>query len=157
QAPLFRQVATMTPFALTSPAQFLPPGPPPLDSARWAQDLAEVRALGSATSTTRTPEQTQAAIFWQADTPAAMWNRVADQLAQPGPPPLAKSARLPAQMNIALADATIAGWNAKNYYNFWRPATATPATSAPAWTPLLPPPAFQESPPAHSGVSSAAA
>jgi hypothetical protein len=41
-APLFRQFAQMTPFALTSPAQFLPPGPPPLDSARYAQDLAEV-------------------------------------------------------------------------------------------------------------------
>jgi hypothetical protein len=35
-APLFRQFATMTPFALTSPSQFRPPGPPPLDSARWA-------------------------------------------------------------------------------------------------------------------------
>ena len=32
QAPLFRQFATMTPFALTAPSQFLPPGPPPLDS-----------------------------------------------------------------------------------------------------------------------------
>jgi hypothetical protein len=56
QAPLFRQFATMTPFALTSPSQFLPPRPPPLASARWAQDRAEVQALGSATSTTRTPE-----------------------------------------------------------------------------------------------------
>jgi len=157
QAPLFRQFATMTPFALTSPAQFLPPGPPPLDSARWAQDLAEVRALGSATSTTRTPEQTQTAIFWQADTPAAMWNRVADQLAQAGDLPLAQNARLLAQVNIALADATIAVWNAKNYYNFWRPVTAIRATSDPAWTPLLPTPAFQEYPSAHSGVSSAAA
>ena len=157
QAPLFRQFATMTPFALTSPAQFLPPGPPPLDSARYAQDLAEVRALGSATSTTRTPEQTQTAIFWQADTPAAMWNRVADQLAQAGDLPLAQNARLLAQVNIALADATIAVWNAKNYYNFWRPVTAIRATSDPAWTPLLPTPAFQEYPSAHSGVSSAAA
>src|SRR5215470_9154432 len=42
-APLFRQFATMTPFALTSPSQFRPPGPPQLDSARWAKDLAEVQ------------------------------------------------------------------------------------------------------------------
>jgi hypothetical protein len=27
-------------------------------------------------------------------------------------------------MNIALADATIGAWNAKNTYNFWRPVTA---------------------------------
>jgi len=156
-APLFRQFATMTPFALTSPAQFLPPGPPPLASARYAQDLAEVQALGSATSTTRTPEQTQTAIFWQDDTPAAMWNRVADQLAQAAGLPLAQNARLLAQVNIALADATIAVWNAKNTYNFWRPVTAIRATSDPAWTPLLPTPAFQEYPSAHSGASSAAA
>jgi hypothetical protein len=156
-APLFRQFAAMLPFALTSPAQFRPPGPPPLDSARWAQDLAEVAALGSATSTTRTPEQTQTAIFWQDDTPAAMWNGVADQLAQASDLPLAVNARLLAQLNIALADATIAIWNAKNHYNFWRPVTAIRATADPAWTPLLPTPAFQEYPSAHSGVSSAAA
>jgi hypothetical protein len=156
-APLFRQFAAMTPFALTSSAQFLPPGPPPLDSAHWAQDLAEVQALGSATSTTRTPEQTQTAIFWQDDTPAAMWNRIADQLAQANDLPMAQNARLLALMNIALADATIAVWNAKNHYNFWRPVTAIRATSDPAWTPLLPTPAFQEYPSAHSGVSSAAA
>jgi hypothetical protein len=157
QAPLFRQFATMTPFALTSPAQFPLPGPPPLDSARYAQDLAEVQALGSATSTVRTAEQTQTAIFWQDDTPAAMWNRVADQLAQANDLPLIQNARLLALMNIALADATIAIWNAKNTYNSWRPVTAIRATSDPAWTPLLPTPAFQEYPSAHSGVSSAAA
>jgi hypothetical protein len=155
-APLFRQFAAMTPFALTSPSQFLPAGPARLTSARYAQDLAEVQALGSATSTVRTAEQTQTALFWQADTPAAMWNRVADQLAQAGDLPLAPNARLLAQLNIALADATIAVWNAKATYNFWRPVTAIRAASDPAWTPLLPTPAFQEYPSAHSGVSSAA-
>src|SRR5262249_30073908 len=119
-APLFRQFAAMTPFALTTPSQFAPPGPPPLTSARYAQDLAEVQALGSATSTGRTAEQTQPAIFWQNDPPAAMWNRVADQLAQAHGLPLAPNARLLAQVNIALADATIAVWNAKNTDNFWR-------------------------------------
>jgi hypothetical protein len=156
--PLFRQFATMTPFALTSPSQFRPPGPPPLDSARWAQDLAEVQAYGSAASSVRTPEQTQTAIFWQDDTVAAVWNRVADQLAAAGGGlPLAVNARLLAQVNIALADATIAIFNAKNTYNFWRPVTAIRATADPAWTPLLPTPAFQEYPSGHAGVSSAAA
>ena len=156
-APLFRQFANMLPFALTSASQFLPPGPPPLTSARWAQDLAEVQAYGSAASTVRTPEQTQTAIFWQDDTVAAVWNRVADQLAQANDLPLAQNARLLAQVNIALADATIAIWNAKSYYNFWRPVTAIRASTDPAWTPLLPTPAFQEYPSGHAGVSSAAA
>jgi hypothetical protein len=155
--PLFRQFAAMTPFALTSPSQFLPPGPPPLDSARYEHDLADVQAVGSATSSVRTPEQTQTALFWQDDTVAAMWNRVADQLAQARHATLTQNARLLAQMNIALADATIGIWNAKNTYNFWRPITAIRAASDPAWTPLLPTPAFQEYPSGHSGVSSAAA
>ena len=156
-APLFRPFAAMTPFALLSPAQFAPPGPPRLDSARYARDLAEVEAFGSATSSVRTAEQTQTAIFWQDDTPAAMWNRAADQLAQAHHATLVQNARLLAQLNIALADATIAIWNAKNTYNFWRPVTAIRVASDPAWTPLLPTPAFQEYPSAHSGVSSAAA
>ena len=157
QAPLFRQFAVMTPFALTSPSQFQSPGPPPLTSARYARDLAEVQALGSAISTVRTPEQTQTAVFWQGDSPAAMWNRVADQLAQARHATLTPNARLLAQLNIALADATIAVWNAKKTYNFWRPVTAIRAGTDPAWTPLLPTPAFQEYPSGHAGVSSAAA
>jgi hypothetical protein len=156
--PLFRQFATMTPFALTSPAQFLPPGPPALASALYARDLAEVAALGSLNSTTRTAEQTQTANFWQDDTPATIWNRVADQLAQGNADiGLVQNARLLAQVNIALADATIAIWNAKNTYNFWRPVTAIRAGTDPKWTPLLTTPAFQEYPSAHSGVSAAAA
>ena len=155
--PLFRQFATMVPFALTSPGQFLSPGPPPLTSARNAQDLAEVQALGNATSSVRTADQTQTAIFWQDDTPAAMWNRVADQLALANDTTLTQNAHLLAQLNIAMADATIGIWNAKNTYNFWRPVTAIQATIDPTWTPLLPTPPFQEYPSAHSGVSSGAA
>jgi hypothetical protein len=155
--PQFRQFATMIPFALTSPGQFLPSAPPPLTSARYTQDLAEVQALGSATSTVRTADQTQTAVFWQDDTPAAMWNRVADQLALADDATLARNARLLARLNIAMADATIGIWNAKNTYNFWRPVTAIQAATDPGWTPLLPTPSFQEYPSAHSGVSSAAA
>jgi PAP2 superfamily len=153
--PLFRQFATMTPFAMTSPSQFLPTGPPSLTSARYAQDLSEVQALGSVSSTIRTSEQTQTAVFWQVDTPAAMWNRVADDLAAANDTTLTQNARLLALANIALADATIGIWNAKNTYNFWRPVTAIRATSDPGWTPLLATPAFQEYPSAHSGVSNA--
>jgi hypothetical protein len=155
--PQFREFAQMTPFGLTSPAQFLPPGPPPLSSSAYAQALAEVQTLGSATSSVRTTAQTYIAKFWQDDTPAAMWNRVADQLATANDLPLVENARRLALMNIALADATIAVWNAKNAYNFWRPVTAIRVTSDPTWTPLLVTPAFQEYPSAHAVVSSASA
>jgi membrane-associated phospholipid phosphatase len=155
--PLFRQFATMTPWALTSRSQFLPAGPPALTSARWAHDLAEVQAVGSATSTRRTPWQTETAIFWQSDSAIAAWNRVADDLADSHRTTLTQKARLLALTNLALADAVIANFNAKNTYNFWRPVTAIRATIDPAWTPLLPTPPFQEYPSAHATLSAAPA
>ncbi len=155
--PLFRQFATMTPWAMTSPSQFLPTGPPSLTSARWAQDLAEVKAFGSATSSVRTPWETQTAQFWQSDTPVAAWNRVADALAESHNTTLSENARLLALVNLSMADAMIATFNAKNTYNFWRPVTAIRATSDPSWSPLLTTPAFQEYPSAHATVSAAPA
>jgi PAP2 superfamily len=153
--PIARQFANMTPFAMTSPSQFLPAGPPPLNSARYAHDLSEVQALGSATSSVRTAEQTQTAVFWQVDTPAAMWNRVADQLAAANETTLTENARLLALANIAMADGAIGVFNAKNTYNSWRPVTAIRALLDPTWTPLLATPVHQEYPSAHAGLSSA--
>ena len=153
--PVFRQFANMTPFAMTSPSQFLPPPPPSLTSQLWATDLAEVQAYGSATSTVRTPEETQTAQFWDGDTPVAMWDRAADRLLLQQPTSLTNNARLLALMNIAMGDAVIAIWNAKNTYNFWRPVTAIRASSDPTWTPLRPTPPFQEYPSGHAGVSNA--
>jgi hypothetical protein len=164
--PLFLQFATMVPFALTSPSQLLPGPPPPLSSRRYARDFNEVKALGSATSTLRSAFDGETAVFWQADTPAALWDRVADTLADAGHAGLLVSARRLALANIAMADAIIAIWNAKNHYDRWRPITAihaadsdgNPATTPdPGWAPLLTTPGFQEYPAAHPGVSSAAA
>ena len=152
--PKFRTLATTTPFAMTSPSQFRPAGPPALDSARYAADLNEVKAMGSATSTSRTPFQTETAKFWQLDTATAIWDRVADSLAQENHLNLLRSARLLALVNVAQADAAIAVWDAKNTFNFWRPVTAI---GDPTWAPLLVTPYFQEYPSGHSGVSSAAA
>ncbi len=65
-----------------------------------------------------------------------------------------------------MADAVIAIWNAKNYYDTWRPITAiqqadtdgNPLTDPdPNWQPLIVTPAFQEYPAGHPGVSQAAA
>jgi hypothetical protein len=160
--PLFRQLAVTTPFALTSPSQFRPAAPPPLSSARYAADFNEVKAFGNAI----TPDQSATAIFWNSDTPTAIWDRVAAQVAQAHQLGLAADARLLARLNIALADSAIAIWEAKNYFDTWRPVTAiahadtdnNPDTTAqPGWKPLLTTPAFQEYPSGHSGVSAAAA
>ena len=164
--PLFRQFAQMTPFALASPGQFALPGPPPLTSPRYARDLDEVEALGRVNSSVRTATETETAKFWQLDTPAAMWDRVADDLAEQRSWSLVREARVLALTNIALADATIAVWNAKNAFDSWRPVTAiaradqdgNPETTPdPSWLPLLATPPFQEYPSAHSGISASAA
>ena len=99
--------------------------------------------------------------------PSRRWvPRVADTLASQRHHGLERTARVLALTDIALADATIAIWNAKNAYDRWRPITAiaradtdgNPATIAhPTWTPLLTTAAFQEYPAAHPGVSAAAA
>ena len=59
----------MAPFALRSTTQFVPPGPNAVTSAAFAADLAEVKALGAATGSTRTADQTQIASFWAENPP----------------------------------------------------------------------------------------
>ena len=163
--PKFQTLATTTPFALTSPSQFRPAGPPAMTSAEYTRDFNEVKAFGSFTSAVRSDYQTQTAKFWQLDTPTDMWDRVADTLAQEHHLNLLKTARLLAFVNVAEADASFAVWDAKTTFNFWRPVTAiaqaaldgNPDTTPDAgWLPLLVTPYFQEYPSAHSGVSSAA-
>jgi len=70
-----------------------------------------------------------------------------------------------ALLNVAMADATIACWEAKYHFVFWRPITAirladtdpNPGTvGEPSWTPLLVTPAHPEYPAGHSTVSGAA-
>jgi hypothetical protein len=87
------------------------------------------------------------------DAVTAFRDRVADQLAEAQHLTLSDDARLLARLNMALSDAAIAVWDAKNTFNTWRPVTAIGGS----WTPLLVTPVFQEYPSGHSGVSSAAA
>ena len=164
------QWANVTPFALTSPGQFLPPPPPDLTSAAYAAAVNEVQSLGSATSTTRTADQTQIAKFW-ADgsgtyTPPGQWNSIADQIAQQQGNSLSADARLLAELNVAEADSGIAAWNAKYAYNLWRPVTAiqnansignVAITQDPNWQSLIIAPNFPSYVSGHSTFSAAAA
>jgi hypothetical protein len=101
------QWGNVTPFALTSPDVFRPDAPPALDSAAYAASVEEVKSLGSATSTTRTADQTQIAQFW-ADgkgsyTPAGHWNAIAQNVALDKGNSLSANVRLFAQLNVAFA------------------------------------------------------
>ncbi len=160
------QFAYMTPWVIRSPSQFRPAGPPALGSARYANDFNEVKLMGSATSATRTPEQTLYTQFWNSASANYLWNHVALTLAAQFQLPFSEQARMLAWLNLAMADAGIGCWDAKYHYAFWRPITAipladsdgNPATTADlTWAPLLVTPAFPEYPSAHSTVSSAGA
>jgi membrane-associated phospholipid phosphatase len=160
------QFAYMTPWVITSPSQFRPAGPPALTSARYTADFNETKTMGSATSASRTSDQTVASMFWQASTVSYFWNTIAVSLAAERHTTLSENARLLALLNLAMTDATIACWDAKYFYVFWRPVTAipladtddNPATIADlSWTPLLVTPAHPEYPSAHSTISGAGA
>lgn len=125
---LLPQWGTVVPFAMEESAQFRPAGPPALDSARWVTDFNEVKDLGAAQGSTRTADQTQIALFWAdgagTETPPGHWNNIAQDVAEAAGNTLEENARLFALLNIAMADAAIAAWDAKYTYNNWRPVTA---------------------------------
>jgi hypothetical protein len=167
-------VANVDPFLVPDVEQLRTDGPNALTGVAYTEDFNEVKELGSLTSTSRTADQTEAAIFWQ-DHGIAVWNRVFRALAASRGLDAADSARLLAMTNLAGADGAIGCWNDKYYWNFWRPITGireaagdgNPATEAdPNWLPLFDPstlqfgtplvtPGFPDHPSGHGCISGA--
>jgi hypothetical protein len=154
--PVFTHWAHVRPFALQSASQFRPTPPPPLTSSAYKSAFDEVRRLGSVTSTTRTPDQTQIAEFW-APPIWIIWNEIAETAAIAHHDTLAEDARLFALLDVSFADATIAFYDAKYAYQLWRPVTAVEATTDPSWTPLTPTAPDPSYPGAHTTISAAGA
>ncbi|AMY09524.1 PAP2 superfamily protein [Luteitalea pratensis] len=113
----------VTPWVLRSGSQFRPDGPPALSSETYARDYDEVKLIGSFDSSQRTQEQTDIAHFWRAS-PTAIWNGAMTQVLEGGNLDLSSKARAFALLYLAAADASIACWDAKYTYNFWRPLPA---------------------------------
>jgi hypothetical protein len=168
-------VGNVLPFIVPSAEMLRTDGPNALTSAAYAEDFNEVKEVGSLYSTTRTADETDAAIFWQ-ENAFALWNRIFRMLAASQGLDIVENARLFAMENLAAADAAIGCWNDKYYWQFWRPITAireadtdgNPATEAdPTWLPLFDPatpvcnppalitPPFPDHPSGHSCTSSA--
>jgi hypothetical protein len=167
---LLPQWATMPPWAMRSPSQFRPPGPPPMNSASWSGSLNMTQALGSANGAVRNPERTQIALFWSDDdgteTPPGHWIDIASGIAAAKHLNILDEARLMALLSTAEADAAILAWDAKYAYGAWRPVTAinnAAETGNPEitpdnlWRPLLTTPPFPEYISGHSTFSAAAA
>ncbi len=118
------------PFVMQAAAQFRVPPPPALDSTEYAIAFDEVKSLGGDgvhTPTVRNQEQTYVGLYWAYDgtpslcAPPRLYNQltmhIADQQGTTG----MQLARLLALTNVAMADAAVAVWESKFFYQFWRP------------------------------------
>jgi VCPO second helical-bundle domain len=133
------------PFTFDSPSTFRPNGPTSLSSGEYAADFAEVKAYGRSDSAVRTPEQTQAVLFWAENTFMQL-SRTVRLLAEERGLDVRESARLLGFVHVATADAMIACFDAKYHFSFWRPFHAIrradtdgnrATTLDPTWTSFL--------------------
>jgi hypothetical protein len=120
------------PFVMLSSNQFRVVPPPALPSKEYAAAFQEAKSYGGdsqITSSHRSTEQTQIAIYWAYDgtpslcAPPRLYNQIAVQIADQRGTNGIELARLLALINTAMADAGIAIWESKYYYQFWRPIT----------------------------------
>jgi hypothetical protein len=164
-SPAVPQWAQRKPWLMTSPAQFRPAAPPVLGSAQWAREFDEVKRLGHRVSKERTPEQTEAARFWEYSLPAIYHGVLRSVALQPGRD-VVRNARLFAVAAQAMDDALISVFDAKYHHGFWRPVTAirnadidtndTTIRDA-SWVSLIDAPLHPEYPSAHSNLASTVA
>jgi hypothetical protein len=129
------------------------PAPPPaLTSEQYATEFNQVKDLGAANSTIRTPP--------------GHWNQIAQDVARDQFNSLVDNARLFAALDVAEADAAICCWDTKYAYSEWRPITAIQnadkdgnanTTADTSWTSLLTTPNFPTYTSGHSTFSGAAA
>jgi hypothetical protein len=137
-------VADVRPFLADSAEYYRTEGPYALDSAEYAAEFDEVKALGAAEGSTRTPEDEALIAFWV--TPVGQWSGVERALATSQGLDIVEAARLFAISGLAAGDAIIGAFNDKYNWMFWRPVTAiheaendgNDATEAdPEWVPYV--------------------
>jgi hypothetical protein len=158
----FTRAPGIKPFAVMSATQFLPPPPPTLTSARYTTDFNEVKEIGSASSPTRTSDQTLVARLWAGVASVTRtnlfqtWNNVARDAAVSNDLRLVATARLFALVNVAIHDGLLTTQTSKFVYGLWRPVTAIRRADEdlnlltspdPLWSPLITTPSY----PAYAG------
>jgi hypothetical protein len=139
----FTQWGGVTPFGLANGSQFRLPPPPALDSDEYADAYNEVKLVGRFDSPFRPQDRTNVAVFYAATTPVMLFNSAARQVSAAQGTTLSENARIFALLAMAIADGSIAIFDTKYHYNFWRPVTAIRASDLdPDWLPLITTPAF---------------
>jgi hypothetical protein len=143
----------VTPFALKDSSQLRPSPPPPaLTSGEYTHAYNQVKALGAKVNSTRTPEQTELALFWFTNY-LPTWARAMQAIAAARLSDIGDTGRLFAVTAVATADALIGAWDTKKHYFFWRPITAIQEGDAdgnpdtlgdPLWLPLVNTPPYPD-------------
>lgn len=151
-APVALNWGRRQPWLMPAAGAFRPPPPPALSSAAWSRDLQELREFGGRASARRSAADTATARFWAANAPVIFYG-LARGLAQAPGRSMLRNARLYAALGQAADDASIAVFDAKYHYRFWRPVTAI-RLADPTWTPLLETPLHPEYPCAHCAIAS---
>ena len=98
-------VGQVKPFTIPDPALFRTSGPPALPSGAYADDLNEVQLLGAASSPVRTPDQTDAALWWH-DRRLVEW-QIKRQVATSQRLDIVEAARMFAMVNFAQVDTAM--------------------------------------------------
>jgi hypothetical protein len=155
----------VTPFGLQEGSQFRLPPPPALNSRKYADDYNEVKLLGRIDSPFRPQDRTDVARFYAAATPVQVWNSAARQASIAQGHTLSENSRTFALLAMAMCDASIAIFETKYHYNYWRPVTAiqhgdidgnSRTDRDPGWLPLIATPPFPSYASAHASLSGAA-
>jgi hypothetical protein len=153
------------PLVLDALDQFRPGPPPAISSDLYVQEFEEVRDYGVNTGSSRSPEQTETALFF-ADTGIVPFQTALRELVTRRGLDISDSARLLATVSVSVADSIGAVWDAKYVYGWWRPITAireadtdgNPATAGvPDWTPVIATPPYPDWPSGLGAVAGAMA
>jgi hypothetical protein len=148
---------------MTSSMQFRPGPQPALTSAQYTGDFNEVKALGAKVGSTRTPEQTETALF-TTDVAIGPYQAALRDLTARHAMDISDTARLFAAVDMSITDAVIAVWDSKYHFGLWRPITAiqladtdgNPNTVADtSWEPLVATPPYPDYVSGFNGVTGA--
>ena len=151
-APASPLAGSWRPWVLRSGSQFRPPAPAGFGTPAFRAQARRVKELGDDLNR----RQRNVASFWEAgeDTPytPGMWNQIGLTRIDKRGLSTPRAARLFALLNVAMADAGIAAWDAK--YAYWTPRPENAIRDlrlGRRWTP------FVQTPPSPGFVSGSAA
>ncbi len=147
---------TWATWVLASGSQLRPEPPPAFGSPEYAAEVREVMEIAAALDT----EQQRIAKFWEGGEgtalPPGIWNQVLPDYTRQAGLGFAAATRAFSLVNVALADAGVASWDAK--YTYWttRPENAVRELGlAPDWKPYLDTPFFPSYVSGHAVYSGA--